>query len=262
MNENIKWTVAAIAVVGLSVGAVLYFSPKKTPVADKPAVELPPPPAVAEEPAIKHPLPEPDAAAALPSLDDSSPSVQAALSSLVGQMAVEKFVVPEDLVRHIVVTVDNLPEQKLAERVRPLKRVAGELQVAGTEEQPTLDPGNYSRYETLVQLLRNVETPRLLATYQQYYPLFQEAYANLGHPPQYFNDRVVEVIDHLLATPEVTGPIALQRPGVLYEFADPKLEALSAGQKVLIRMGAQNAAVVKAKLRELRAALASAPKPA
>ena len=118
-----------------------------------------------------------------------------------------------------------------------------------------LDPANYERYKPLVQLIRSTDTSSLLATYTRYYPLFQEAYENLGHPPQYFNDRVIEVIDHLLATPELQGPIALAQPNVLYVFADPKLEAMSAGQKVLVRMGPENAKVVKEKLRELRGEL-------
>jgi hypothetical protein len=42
------------------------------------------------------------------------------------------------------------------------------------------------------------------------------------------------------------------QPKVFYEFADPKLEARSAGQKLLIRMGPQNAAALKKKLREIR----------
>jgi hypothetical protein len=43
---------------------------------------------------------------------------------------------------------------------------------------------------------------------------------------------------------------------VRYEFADPELSALSSGQKALVRMGPENARRVKAKLRELRAAIA------
>jgi hypothetical protein len=38
----------------------------------------------------------------------------------------------------------------------------------------------------------------------------------------------------------------------MYEFDDPELEDLSAGQKLLVRMGPENAAVLKAKLREIR----------
>jgi hypothetical protein len=51
------------------------------------------------------------------------------------------------------------------------------------------------------------------------------------------------------------------QPRVYFEYADPGLESRSAGQKVLIRMGPKNAAVIKAKLRELRAELASKAPP-
>lgn len=260
MNENVKWVAAAVAVVGLSVGAILFFGYRQKAAPPKPAAtELPPPPPPAEEPAIRHPLPQAEAPEPLPSLADSDKPMQGALADLVGQDAVRRFVVPDELIRHFVVTVDNLPEQKVAQRLRPVQPVPGMFAVSGTEDQPVLDPSNYSRYAPLMQLVRDTDTQRLVATYTRYYPLFQDAYANLGHPPQYFNDRMIEVIDHLLATPEPPGPIALKRPGVLYEYADPDIEALSAGQKLLIRMGPQNARGVKDKLRELRTALVSAP---
>jgi Protein of unknown function (DUF3014) len=65
-------------------------------------------------------------------------------------------------------------------------------------------------------------------------------------------DRVVEVIDHLLATPEIEEPLRLIQPRVLYELADPKLQKLSGGQKILLRMGPANLRKLKAKLREIR----------
>ena len=78
---------------------------------------------------------------------------------------------------------------------------------------------------------------------------------------------LLDVIDHLLATPDLAGPvrltlpkvegsIKLDRPWVLYEFADPELEARSAGQKILLRMGFDNEARLKVKLRDLRSKLA------
>jgi len=251
MNENIKWIAAAVAVVGLSVGAVLYLSyyPRgKTPApAEEPVAAAPElPPAVPEEPAVKHPLPETAAQEPLPPLAESDLPMQGALEALFGKESVEQYVAPENLVRHIVVTIDNLSTEKVPERIRPVKPTSGRFMVGGTEETPVLDAANYQRYKPAVQLV---------ATYTRYYPLFQDAYANLGHPPEYFNDRLIEVIDHLLATPDLQGPIALVRPGVRYEFADPALESKSAGQKLLIRMGSENAAVIKEKLRELRGEL-------
>jgi hypothetical protein len=64
------------------------------------------------------------------------------------------------------------------------------------------------------------------------------------------------VIDHLLETPEVDGPVKLVQPGVFYEFADPSLESRSSGQKLLLRMGSDNAAAVKLKLRDVRREIA------
>jgi flagellar biosynthesis/type III secretory pathway protein FliH len=98
--------------------------------------------------------------------------------------------------------------------------------------------------------------------YVRLYPLFQQAYEELGNLDGYFNDRVIEVIDDLLATPEIIGPIALTQPHVMFEFADAELESRSTGQKLLLRMGPENAARVKAKLREFRERIATPLPPA
>ena len=105
--------------------------------------------------------------------------------------------------------------------------------------------------------MQKTDAKQLAALYFHFYPLFQQAYQNLGYPNGYFNDRLVATIDNLLAAPDVTGDIALVRPNVMYQFADPKLERLSAGQKPMLRMGPANAGIVKTKLRELRAQAAA-----
>jgi hypothetical protein len=259
MNENFKYIAAAAAVVGLSIGAVVYISyhskGKPVPPSQPPVVAAPAPPAAPAEPDIKHPLPAPENQEPLPSLNDSDEPMQNAIAGLIGKESVEQFVISKDLVRHIVVSVDNLTTEKVAERIRPMKPVPGKFAVRGSDDAPVLDPANYERYKPLVQLIGSMDNQQLVATYTRYYPLFQEAYESLGHPPQYFNDRLIEVIDHLLATPELDGRIALTQPNVQYEFADPKLESRSAGQKALIRMGSDNARAVKNKLRELRSEL-------
>ena len=256
MNENFKYIAAAVAVVGLAIGAVIYISvrndrppPVKKPVA---AVPVRVQPAEPEEPALKHPVVVPETQEPLPPLVDSDQPMQHALESLIGKESVERFVISKDLVRHFVVTIDNLPTEKAAERLRPVKPAPGKFAVAGAEDAPVLDPANYERYKPLVQLVLSTDSQQLVATYARYYPLFQEAYESLGHPPKYFNDRLIEVIDHLLTTPDLQNPIALAQPNVQFVYADPKLESLSAGQKVLIRMGSNNATAVKDKLRDVR----------
>ena len=123
----------------------------------------------------------------------------------------------------------------------------------------TLSAANYARYTPFIHLVETTDPKTLATVYFHLYPLFQQAYEDLGYPGRFFNDRLVEVIDHLLATPEVKGPIRLVQPKVLYEFADPDLEALSAGQKAMLRLGPVNAARVKAKLQAIRALVARPP---
>jgi len=103
-----------------------------------------------------------------------------------------------------------------------------------------------------VSLAEVIDTRKLVVQYIRFYPLFQEAYEELGYPDRYFNDRFIQVIDHLLKAPEVEGPIKLIRPKVFWLFANPELESLSTGQKILVRIGHENAGRVKAKLRQLR----------
>ncbi len=108
-------------------------------------------------------------------------------------------------------------------------------------------------------VISKLDMQQLAAVYFRFYPLFQQSYQNLGYPTGYFNDRLVQVIDVLLATPQPLGPIELVRPNVMYTYADPALEARPAGQKLLLRMGPENAALIKTKLTELRAIITATP---
>jgi Protein of unknown function (DUF3014) len=161
----------------------------------------------------------------------------------------------------VVATIDNLPRDKVPQRMWPAKPTAGRFVTGQQGGEIHLSTENYRRYAAFVRLVEGVDTKKLVALYITYYPLFQQAYRDLGYPKGYFNDRLVEVIDHLNATPDVSGPVKLTRPWVMYQFADPDLEARSFGQKILIRMGSENAAKIKAKLREIRQQVTSGSVP-
>ena len=163
----------------------------------------------------------------------------------------------EALVDRIVATVDNLPRGHVAERVRPLGQLQSDFVTrSGPDDTIVIDPLNFERYRVLVDLLVLADPDAVTDLYRRYYPLFQKSYEALGYPNGYFNDRVVEVIDHLLATPVPGTTPQLVRPHVLFEYADPELEALSGGQKLLLRMGADNATRTKQALEQLRARIA------
>lgn len=207
--------------------------------------------------APRHPLATRDAPASepLPALGESDAVLRARAEQLIGGGALERLFHLDSIVRRVVVTIDNLAARRVPQRFSLARPVPGRFATVEDGDVAYLDRNNYARYAPYVKLAKAVDTDRLVAAYMHFYPLFQEEYENLGYPNAYFNDRVVAVIDDLLAAPEPEGRLRLVRPRVMYEFADADLESLSAGQKILIRMGPENAAVIKAKLREIRDAL-------
>jgi hypothetical protein len=257
-DKSIWWWVAGmVAALVAAVAGYWYLT--------KPQVVTPPPPPVVKaepappapaEPVIEHPVEavqqEAPPREPLPSLADSDSSLLSAISSLIGAKRVQDWIYPDGLVRRFVATIDNLPREKAAPRLMPVRPVGGPLTVTGPGEALAIAPGNSARYAPYLQMLERVDAKQLAGIYLRFYPWFQQAYEELGYPKAYFNDRLVAVIDHLLAAPEPGGPILLTQPKVLYQYLDPQLEALSAGQKTLVRMGPDNARRVKTKLRELR----------
>ena len=58
---------------------------------------------------------------------------------------------------------------------------------------------------------------------------------------------------------EVKGEVPSAQPWLRYEFADPALQSLSSGQKILLRIGPVHRKALMAKLVELRGLVARAP---
>ncbi len=191
----------------------------------------------------------------LPDLADSDPVFVAALESLLPAGTAKDLLQPENAIRRWVVTIDSLPKSSLSQRLRPVSRLNDSLAAEAAGDQYVLSPANYARYEPYFAVAEQLDPAAIVGVYRRFYPLFQQVYAEVIDPKGYFNDRLIAVIDHLLATPEVTAPVLLVRPSVMYQFADPALEALSAGQKTLLRMGPENAQRSKRILRELRSSL-------
>jgi hypothetical protein len=254
-DEQKKWLYYTIPiVVVLALGGALYYGKRHKEQAETPAVAAESPIAEPEQAAAHHPIETLPSADPLPTLAESDASLQQSLSRIFSG-SLDKYLVPRDIVRHVVVTIDNLPRKKNSVQLWPVKPLGGALTTTGGD-QLTLSDANYDRYEPLIKLAANSDTEQLVGLYKRFYPLFQQAYVDLGYPEGYFNNRLIEVIDHLLETPEVEGPVKLVQPGVFYEFADPSLESRSSGQKLLLRMGPDNAAAVKLKLRDVRRELA------
>ena len=260
VNRTI-WLV--LLIVAGAITSILYYTNQKTPSWDVATPEKKASPAKpAAEPEIRYPVEEKQPEKPLPPLAKSDSSAKEALAGLWNEKTVAQFFVVNEFVRRVVATIDNLPRQKIAMRLMPLKPAPGQFRTSGTGESVTVSPDNSARYAGYVKLVESVDSAKLAEVYFRFYPLFQQAYEDLGYPKAYFNDRLVEVIDHLLAAPEMPAGAKLVQPKVFYQFSDPDLEKRSAGQKIMMRIGADNAARIKTKLRDIREQLTrKTPKP-
>ena len=266
MDDPDNRLLVIILLVVAAAGAGWYFRDELLPGPDESKV-IAPVPALIEasvDDSPKHPVAayepssgKPTELVPLPPLDDSDGYFLLALADVFGT-AVEPLLLKDAIIDRFVATVDNLPRDHVAEKIRPVGRLSETFRVDtnGVDKKTYMSPENYRRYDRLVNQIASADIGDLADTYRRFYPLLQQSYERLGYPNAYFNDRVIEVIDHLLETPEPDEPIQVIRPHVLYQFADPDLEALSSGQKLLLRMGSNHATVIRRNLRELRAQLA------
>jgi len=279
MSNYAARLVTVLVFAAMGAGAWYWWQQRQQPLPAIPEI----PEAVAPAPSLAAPAPAaiqypvtsaPDelaAGAPLPALADSDAWLSKALVELLGRDKVQTFLHLEGFVRHVVATTDNLAREHAPPLVWPVVPTPGRFTTLanGAEAGNTsagvtrISPDNSLRYTPFVLFVESVDAAAAVRLYKRLYPLFQQAYEELGFPGRYFNDRLVAVIDLLLSTPvqpgpldvalvEVKGPIPSIRPWVRYEFTNPALNALSAGQKMLLRTGPVNHRRLNAKLLEFR----------
>jgi hypothetical protein len=255
---------AIVVIVIVAVAAWWYFTrmpgldfTRQGPEASGPAAASTAPP-----PPPEHPIgeaqtqPAPATTAPLPPLDASDDVVANALASIPGAEGLSELLLARGLVPHIVATVDALPRRSIGASILPVRTPKGVFMADTSSGQPVLDARNYARYEPYMKIVEAVDARTLVTWYVHWYPLFQDAYRQLGYPQGYFNDRLIAAINDMLAAPNARPPVALVATADgHYAFADPTWETLSVGQKLMIRIGPEHERALKNKLRSIRALL-------
>lgn len=234
-------------VVALGLGIAFWQYKPEAPEPEPVVVAPPPPPPAAEAPpplpVERHPIVAAELSAApLPDIDQSDTLYRQALAKLFGEKSLKSYFYSDRMIRRFVATIDNLPRHDAPTGMMPVKPVGGAFLVDRHEGELSIAPANAQRYVSHLKVMSAVDPRLLVDMYVSFYPLFQKAYRELGNPDGFFNDRLIEAIDNLLETPELAPPVALEQPKVLYTYADKSLEARSAGQRILLRMGAENQA--------------------
>ena len=195
----------------------------------------------------------------LPPLEQSDAAAWSMLTSLFNPQTVLDLIVQQQVVQRAVTLIDGLTQAEVDPTVSVLRPVPGAFRVAQPAGgQTVISLINAQRYGRYVDAFVAADAHAIVQAYRAAYPLFQAAYVELGYPHGQFNARLIQVIDHLLATPRVSAPVAVRRDERgRYEFSDPQLQSRSIGQKALLRMAPEQADAVKDQLRKIRTALLS-----
>jgi len=183
---------------------------------------------------------EVDPIPALPALDQSDTEVKAALLAMKWAPGLASLFVTEDMIRRFVVYVDNIAQGTLPKNQPIFQPLSSKFAVVRQNGVIQLDEQNFKRYEPYLQLLESISVTELKQVFEKYYPLMQQAYAELGYPDAQFRDRLQQAIKVLLESPEASLPVLLDQPNVYYTYADSALQELPLAQRQMVRLGPDN----------------------
>ena len=196
----------------------------------------------------------------LPRLGNSDQLIRDGAVSLTRHEGINTWLGVDELIRKTVAFTNNISNGNIAREPAAALAPRGQFSVNEIADGVyVVNERSYERFNNVTNILLSIDTKRAVEFYVLLRPLFQQGYEELGYPSGKFDEVVLRAIGRLLETPQLPESAKLVRPVVMYEYQDPELESLSPAQKQLLRMGPQNAASVKEKLRaiarELRVAL-------
>jgi hypothetical protein len=139
-------------------------------------------------------------------------------------------------------------------------RPAAPFRVVDRNGQLFIDEASYSRYDRIAAAAASIDPAGAARVYATLKPRIEEAYGELGMPPGSFDRALERAIAVLLRVPIVEGPVRVEpKGGTAYQYADPKLEGLTAAQRQLLRAGPRNVRTIQSALRQLALALGISP---
>ena len=195
----------------------------------------------------------------LPGLDGSDRFFRDAVEALSAHPTLARLLATDGLVRGAVLAVEQIGEGRTPAVPLRVLRPSSRLAIIG-EEGGAIDPRTYARWDSATRALVSIAPADAAQLYVNVKPLFDAAYADLGHPGGDFDESISRAIAVVLATPEPAAtPELLRRPGY-FEHTDASLRGLRPAQKQLLLTGPDNQRLLMNWLRQLAAALDLPPR--
>lgn len=271
----IKWLSVAIILVGLSLAywfwndrQVVKQQTTSAPIVAVPAIrpEIPATPDIPRRPeplVVEVEEAEPDVQSIQNSIP-ASPTPQEEDDILRQQLGIagadanlSALVSNENALEVSAALIDGMSRGVLMRKRLPIDPPKQKFEVDENADVLYMSRNNFTRYNSYADSIASLNSEILVNSFHTLRPLYEGAYKQLGLAPEDFDNAVIRTLDIILATPEIEGPIELERKSVMYTYADPVLEDLPPLQKLLLRMGPENVRRIKHKAQTIRDGLLS-----
>jgi len=242
------WIAAALILLGAVIAASVWYVRSRAANAaraDRGQSALP----ISSE--VREPLGPAVEPIELPPLVLTDPLVRELLGKLSSSPTLAAWLATDGLIRAFAVSVENVADG--ASPARHLRVLAPRAPFKTVTEGRTItiDRGSYSRYDGVANAVASMDAAGLARVYSMLKPRLAEAYAELGHRESELDTAVERAIVLLLQTPVVEGPVALRSRVLSFKYERDDLEALTAAQKHLLRMGPRNQRIVQDEIRAI-----------
>lgn len=236
------WVASALLVAVLgAVGAYLLRAPEPPPAPERTVRVEPSAPAAPAQPAVD--------------LSGTDPHVRDLLRGLSGDAEFLRWLSAEDLVRRFTAAANTIADGQSPRLPLSFMAPATGFKVTKRAGRTVMAPESYARYDDVARAVGSVDVKAVQRVYQALKPLLDAAHAEMAPPGRSLEQALAQAVDRLTRVEVPRGPVELTPKGALFTYADPRLEALGAAEKHLLRMGPANMREVQAKLAELASAL-------
>ena len=205
---------------------------------------------VAEEEVLPEPPPEPTVTE-----ETADAYARETIGSVNGGKALAQFVAGDYIVERAVAIVDALRRGEVPYKLLPVGRPSKSFPISDDGLRVTMDASGFSRYDGFAQWVAGIDVIAIVELLNDYEQIATEALSRMGVGDFDIRSAVLAATTEILATPIAPQSAELMKREANWVYMDPELEALSALQKQVLRMGPENAEIIQAKARELRGAV-------
>ena len=218
-----------------------------------PEAEIPIAPVIEVSP--EPPKIEPAPKTVLPNLNESDSFFRNRMEIISSNTDLVRWLSVDDLLRRTASYLDGLSRGVILSKIFPLTQPNGSFTTHMDGETIWLNAGNYERYDITIEALASINMEALAQLFHIARPLIETSFAEMGYNERQMEGIILQAIDRVLSTPIIIEPIELTRESVLYQFADPELEALMPLQKQVLRTGPENTQKLQQQALALKNAL-------